>query len=165
MFSPNNRRVRFPVFRTLVLLVWLLGVPGLRPAYHHHQLGNRSAAEASRLVEHLKIYQHPDWQDTEKLHLHWLVQIDGSAIPGFPNSSPVIEHGQVVAHPEVDPSIVGSEGIDFSGMLGFLGPPGCSVVVQPSKISHRLDRWRESEVPKHSRFAFYTTTLYSAAYL
>lgn len=165
MFFPNDRKMRSSVLRALVLLVWLLGVPGLRPAYHHHQASTLSAAEASQLVEHLKNYEHSESQDTEKIHLHWLVQLDGGAIPAFPNSSPAFEHGLVFANPELDSAWEETQRFDDCCLVDFIFNLDCSVDLQPLSIAHRLDRHRESEVPKHSRFAAYTTTLYSAAYL
>ena len=74
------------LLRGLVLMVWLLGVPGLRPVYHHHRddgPGGGSATEQVRLSEHLRQYDHRDSADTAKLHFHWAVQLEG---PGSQHS-------------------------------------------------------------------------------
>jgi hypothetical protein len=82
------------LLRGLVLMVWLLGVPGLRPVYHHHRddgPGGGSAAEQARLSEHLRQYVHRDSTDTAKLHFHWTVQLDGPGSAAFPNAPPMLD--------------------------------------------------------------------------
>lgn len=82
------------LLRGLVLMVWLLGVPGLRPVVHHHRdegPGGGSATEQVRLSEHLRHYVHRDSTDTAKLHFHWAVQLDGPGSAAFPNAPPMLD--------------------------------------------------------------------------
>lgn len=74
-----------------MLLVWLLSIPGIRPVYHDHQIDTAEDFKHAQLDKHLRCYPHDDVQDAAKIHLHWLVQLDGNLFPAFPNNSPAME--------------------------------------------------------------------------
>ncbi|MFN6400808.1 MAG: hypothetical protein ACK449_13020 [Planctomycetota bacterium] len=164
--SPSiSSRIRIPALRVLVLLVWLLGIPGLRPAFHHHQLTNLSELEQIQMVEHLKFYPHPESQDTEKLHLHWLVLLDGSPIQVLPNSS--ISSELALLSPSIE-SETASEFLfpidDAYGVFFCDSVLDCPRATLPNCAGH-LNANEHLLVPIHSRFDAYATALYTSAYL
>ncbi|MCE2751633.1 MAG: hypothetical protein LW720_07045 [Pirellula sp.] len=156
------------LFRGLVLMVWLLGVPGLRPVYHHHRddgPGGGSAAEQVRLSEHLRQYIHRDSADTAKLHFHWVVQLDGPGSAAFPNAPPMqdISHATRFSEPF---GLSASEKLllDFALQATFvwLGLPCPDVEPEGLKRNARSAGSRVSEQAR--RFA-YCSTLYRTARL
>lgn len=115
-FSSKTTRLRF--LHAAILLIWLVGVPGLRPAFHKHQDENLSAAAIEQLADHLKTYRHNDTDDASRLHFHWLVQLGGEPIPAFPNGPIPLEHS--FATWPVEPSDLSAGVIQSVGHAIFL---------------------------------------------
>jgi|GEM_PF-2507365 len=165
MFPSISSRIRIPALRALVLLVWLLGIPGLRPAFHHHQLTNLSEFEQMQMVEHLKFYPHPESQDTEKLHLHWLVLLDGSPTEAFPNSAISSERALLSPSIESDTASEFFFPIDGAYSVSFCDSVlDCRSATLPTGAGH-FNANEPLLVPIHSRFDAYATALYTSAYL
>ena len=158
MLSQNRHFLPSLVLRGLVLLVWVLGAPGLRPVYHHHLDESVSASELGQLAEHLRIYKHQDPSDTAKIHLHWLVELDGQSVRAFPNS-PLAMANPIAKSlaPTTDPVEVGTvaDGVCQSLVYASIRPepPGLPVVFCQSKAAQYTQR------------TAYSTTRYFAACL
>ena len=86
MISFNRKTTQSRLLCAGILLLWLLSVPGLRPAYHQHLDEKLSEAAIEELADHLRIFRHDESTDPAELHMHWLVQLDGNTIPSFPNA-------------------------------------------------------------------------------
>lgn len=156
------------MLRGLVLMVWLLGVPGLRPVYHHHRddgPSGGSAAEQVRLSEHLRQYDHRDSADTAKLHFHWAVQLDGPGSAAFPNAPPMLD----ISHATW---FLGSFGQSASEkhLLDFALKTTVAWLVLPcpevgSAGLKRDARSEDSRVSEQARRFAYCSTLYCTARL
>jgi len=157
--------------RALILIVWLLGVPGLRPVYHHHRddgangADGASATELVRLSEHLRHYVHLDSTDTAKLHFHWLVQLDGPVIPEFPNVPQVA----VVSHAawfleSCGISVAEKSFLDFAlqATLDWLSLPRPDLA---SEGLTRIARLEDSRASEQARRLCYSATLYRTSRL
>jgi hypothetical protein len=165
MFHSKSSRIRFTAFRMLVLSVWLLGVPGLRPAFHDHQSINLSDIEQAQLFEHLEHYQHLDNLGIDELHLHWLVLFDGYPIPYFPTGSLPLEHS--LSPPTIsidfDPSLCLMINCHPSGSdwwIPHIQSPSGRLL--SSSQSHRV---ASDAVPIHRRFDLYSIARYASTYL
>jgi hypothetical protein len=156
------------LLRCLVLTVWLLGVPGLRPVVHHHRddgPGGGSAAEQVRLSEHLRQYVHRDSTDTEKLHLHWTVLLDGPRSAAFPNAPPMQDISHATWYLEsFGLSVSEKLLLDFAlnAMVACLAWP-CPEVGHEGLT--RIARSEGSRVSEQARRFAYCSTLYRTARL
>jgi len=156
------------LLRGLVLMVWLLGVPGLRPVVHHHRdegPSGGSAAEQVRLSEHLRQYVHRDSTDTEKLHFHWTVLLDGPLFAAFPNAPPMLDISHATWFLESF-GLSASEKLllDFAlqATVAQLALPCPEVGLEgPSRIA----RSEGSRVSEQARRFAYCSTLYRTARL
>ena len=158
MLSQNRHFLPSLVLRGLVLLVWVLGAPGLRPVYHHHLDESVSASELGQLAEHLRLYKHQDPSDTAKIHLHWLVELDGQSVRAFPNSPLAMANPIAKSLAQTtDPVEVGTgaDGVCQSLVYASIRPepPGLPVVFCQSKTA------------QHTQRTAYSTTRYFAACL
>jgi len=156
------------LLRGLVLMVWLLGVPGLRPVVHHHRddgPGGGSAAEQVRLSEHLRHYDHRDSTDTAKLHFHWTVLLDGPLSAAFPNAPPMLDISHATWFLESS-GLSASEKflLDFAlqATVAWFALPCPEVGLEGLKRNARSEGSRVSEQAR--RFA-YCSTLYRTARL
>ena len=154
--------------RCLVLMVWLLGVPGLRPVVHHHRddgPSGGSAAEQVRLSEHLRQYVHRDSTDTAKLHFHWTVLLDGPLSAAFPNAPPMLDISHATWFLESS-GLSASEKflLDFAlqATVAWFALPCPEVGLEGLKRNARSEGSRVSEQAR--RFA-YCSTLYRTARL
>jgi hypothetical protein len=117
------------------------------------------------MVEHLKFYQHSKSQDTEKLHLHWLVLLDGSPTQAFPYSS-IYSELALNSH-AIESDIVSDFLFPFDNSLGPSNPDlvlDCKRATLPKRKRH-LTATERQLVPIHSRFDAYATAVYTSAYL
>ena len=153
------------LIRALVLLVWFLGVPGIRPIVHHHQSEKTSASEMQQLASHVRTYPHEETQDTAKLHLHWLVLIDGHSILSFPNSPATQESLSSKSLSQwSDPSEFSNT--DFEGS-DYLEP----VVSNDQHNSNRYQspsfsrRCNQMQTARHARLTSFSTIRYCSASL
>jgi hypothetical protein len=149
----------------LVLLVWVLGVPGIRPIVHHHQSEKPSASELDQLALHVRTYPHEETQDTARLHLHWLVLIDGHSIFPFPNSPiPQENLSSKSLSQSSDPLELSNPDLDGSDFLE-------SVVSSDQVISNRHqgpifpNRCNRLQTAEYARLTSFATIRYCAAYL
>ena len=156
------------LLRCLVLTVWLLGVPGLRPVVHHHRddgPGGGSAAEQVRLSEHLRQYDHRDSTDTAKLHFHWTVLLDGPLSAAFPKAPPMLDISHATWFLESS-GLSASEKflLDFAlqATVAWFALPCPEVGLEGLKRNARSEGSRVSEQAR--RFA-YCSTLYRTARL
>lgn len=163
--NSHQRSFRTRLIRALVLLVWFLGVPGIRPIVHHHQSEKTSASELQQLASHVRTYPHEETQDTAKLHLHWFVLIDGHSIFSFPNSpAPQESKASNSLNQWADPFDLSNA--DFAGS-DFLEP------IAPSEQdnSNRYQtpsfsrRYNQLQTAQHARLTSFSTIRYCSASL
>ena len=62
----------------IALFVWLLTVPGVRPFVHSHESESKDPRIAQDLELHLRSFSHAPDTTLDTVHLHWLVELDGS---------------------------------------------------------------------------------------
>ena len=166
MLSQNRHFLPSLMLRGFVLLVWVLGVPGLRPVYHHHLDESVSASELGQLAEHLRIYKHQDTSDTEKIHLHWLVELDGQSIRAFPNSPLAMVNPIAKSLTQTtDPVEVGTGAMfDFEPRADGVWQSLVYASIRPEPLGLPLV-FCESKAAEYNRRMAYSTTRYFAACL
>jgi hypothetical protein len=166
MLSQNRHFLPSLVLRGFVLLVWVLGVPGLRPVYHHHLDESVSESELGQLAEHLRIYKHQDPSDTAKIHLHWLVELDGQSLRAFPNSPLAMANPIAKSLAQTtDPVEVGTGALfDFEPRADGVWQSLVYASVRPEPHGLPLE-FCESKAAEHTRRTAYSTTRYFAACL
>jgi len=165
MISFNCKTTRSRLLRGVILLLWLLSVPGLRPAFHQHQDENYSATAIEELADHLRIFQHDDSIDSAEFHMHWLVQLDGNPIPSFPNGPIPLEQSStscLIENLELTSTVFDSEQAYWFSVWASVPIGDDLSIVAASCTSDRLIG--PCFVPCRIRSEC-ATTLYCAAYL